>query len=157
MGKGFMHEGGIRAPFIVKWPGQAKAGTTNDSVTLNTDIYPTLLDILGLPLRPQQHVDGISMKPALLGRRIPFNRTFRWAYPSSHGLGHKPSVSIRKGDYKLIYWFKSDIRELYNVKNDVGEMTDLASSMPEKTRELFIELISPDYMRKIVGTPLEEI
>jgi len=156
MGKGFMHEGGIRAPFIVKWPGQARPGTTNDSVTLNTDIYPTVLDILGLPLRPQQHVDGISMKPALLGRRIPFTRTFRWAYPSSHGLGHKPSVSIRKADYKLIYWFKAGIRELYNVKDDVGEMTNLVSSMPEKAEELFVELIAPDYMRKIVGTPRAE-
>ena len=151
MGKGFVHEGGIRAPFIVKWPGQATPGTTNDSVTLNTDIYPTVLDLLGLPLRPRQHVDGVSMKAALLGKQIPFSRTFRWAYPSSHGLGHEPSVSVRKGDYKLIYWFKAGIRELYNVVEDPGEMRNLVAVMPERTEELFAELIAPDYMRRIVG------
>jgi len=147
MGKSFLYEGGIRAPLVVKWPGQIEASSTNETVTLNTDLYPTVLDILDLPLRPEQHKDGISLKPALKGDHIPFDRVFRWAYPPRHALGHVTSTAIRKGNYKLIYWYRHGGKtELYNVVEDVGESRDLSEGMPEKREAMLSELNEPDYM-----------
>ena len=139
-GKGWMYEGGIRVPLIVKWPGRTRSGTANDSVTINTDIYPTILDMLSMASLAKQHLDGISIKKAILGGDIPFSRTLYWAYPLAHASGHVPSVALRKGRYKLIFWLKTKICEVYDIESDVSEKNDLSQSRPDIKEALMSEL-----------------
>ena len=148
-GKGFNFEGGIRAPLIVKWPNHTQPGSENGSVTINTDLYPTLMDILGYEKNPAQHIDGISIVPALKGTTIPFDRTFYWAFPKSHPLGHEPSVAVRTGPYKLIHWLENGASELYNVETDISESNDLSKSHPEVTERLLGQLKSWKPIQKV--------
>ena len=135
-GKGWLYEAGIRVDLVAKWPGRTKPGSVSNTVTTNTDIYPTVLDMLGLPPNPKQHRDGISIKQALLGKDIPFDRTLYWAYPCHHGSGQTPSVAVRKGDHKLIYWVKGKRSELYNVTKDISEKKDLSRESPELKKQM---------------------
>ena len=149
-GKAFAFEGGIRVPFIIKCSKKVKAGLTNTSVTVNTDIYPTILDMLCLQLKPEQHVDGISLKPALSGSEIPFKRNLYWTYPSNHSLGHKASVAMRQGPYKIIHWPATGVTELYNVDKDISESNNLSKSHPELTTALMKKMKSWEPMQKIL-------
>jgi len=135
-GKGWLYEGGIREPMIIKWPGVVKPGSTCSEPVTSTDFYPTMLQMAGLPLRPKQHVDGVSLVGLLKGTGKPKRRAIYWHYPHYHGSGSKPSGAIRAGDYKLIEWYEDNSIELYNLKDDLGEKNDLAAKMPEKAAEL---------------------
>lgn len=135
-GKGFLYEGGIRVPLIVRWPGKIKAGSISDFPVIGTDLYPTLLDLAGLDLLPFQHQDGISIKPLLEKKKIE-KRPIFWHYPHySGGLGGKPSGAVRLGDFKLIEFYEDMHVELYNLKKDIGETNDLSEKYPLKTKEL---------------------
>jgi arylsulfatase A-like enzyme len=135
-GKGWLYEGGIREPMVIKWPGVAKAGSTCDEPVISTDFYPTMLAMAGLPLKPQQHADGESMVPLLKGTGELRRKAIYWHYPHYHGSGNRPSGAIRAGDYKLIEWYEDGRIELYNLKDDVSERNDLAAAMPDKANEL---------------------
>lgn len=67
-GKGWLYEGGIREPLLVRWPGKTTGGNICTGQVISTDFYPTLLEIAGLPLQPQQHRDGKSFVPLLTGK-----------------------------------------------------------------------------------------
>ena len=137
--KGFSHEGGVREPLIVKWLGKTKAGSVSDEVVIGTDFYPTFLDVANLPLRPDDHKDGISMVPVLDGSSNTLVRdTFYWHYPHYHRT--KPYGAIRKGDYKLIEFFEDDKLELYNLSIDSNETNNLAKTQTEKAEELLGDL-----------------
>lgn len=135
-GKGWLYEGGIREPMIVKWPGVVEAGGTCSEPVTSTDFYPTMLDMAGLPSRPEQHVDGVSLVSLLKQRGKPERQAIYWHYPHYHGSGSKPSGAVRAGDYKLIEWYEDNSVELYNLKDDISEKNDLAAEMPEKAAEL---------------------
>lgn len=135
-GKGYLYEGGIREPLIFRWPLKIKAASTTDFPVSGTDLYPTLLDLNGIQLKPQQQKDGISLKPLLESRDMD-ERPLFWHYPHySGGLGGRPSGAVRLGDYKLIEFFEDNRIELYNLKNDIEEKTDLSETNPEKAEEL---------------------
>ncbi|MHC4495918.1 MAG: sulfatase-like hydrolase/transferase, partial [Planctomycetota bacterium] len=119
-GKGWLYEGGIREPMIIKWPGVVEAGSTCGEPVTSTDFYPTMLEMAGLPLKPRQHVDGVSLVSLLKQRGKPKRRAIYWHYPHYHGSGNKPSGAIRAGDYKLIEWYEDNSVELYNLKDDIG-------------------------------------
>ena len=135
-GKAFVFEGGIRVPLIIKWPSQLKSALVNDSITINTDLYPTILDMLDLPLNEVQHQDGISITATFKDKTLPFNRAFYWTYPHNHSLGHKASLAVRRGPYKLIYWPGSGMSELYDVNKDISESHDISKQKPEITSKL---------------------
>ncbi len=135
-GKGLLYEGGIRVPFIVKAPGVAQPGSLAHTPATSTDLYPTLLALAGLPLRPDQHRDGISLTPLLTGGEAPARDTLYWHFPHYHGSGNRPTGAIRAGAFKLIEWFEDDRVELFNLDDDLGETTDLAATMPGKAEEL---------------------
>lgn len=139
-GKGYLYEGGIRVPLYIRWKGGIeKAISCSESVT-GTDFYPTLLDLCGLPLMPEQHKDGVSVKPLLQGRKMEQRSVF-WHFPHySGGLGGRPSAAVRSGDYKLIEFFEDNHVELYNVVEDISEQYDLSISKPEITNRLRSEL-----------------
>jgi len=135
-GKGWLYEGGIREPMIIKWPGVVKPGSTCSEPVISTDFYPTMLQMAGLPLKPEQHVDGVSLVPLLMGKGKLKREAIYWHYPHYHGSGSKPSGAIRAGDYKLIEWYENNSVELYNLKDDIGEKNDLSTRMPKKAAEL---------------------
>jgi arylsulfatase A-like enzyme len=146
-GKGWLYEGGIREPMIVKWPGVTKPKTLCDTPVITMDFYPTLLDIGGAPQRPKQHRDGGDITSLFTGGKIGA-RNFYWHYPHYGNQGGQPGGAIRSGDWKLIEWYESGRTELYNLKNDVAEQHDLASAEPKKVEELKSQMAA---WRKDVG------
>ena len=135
-GKGWLYEGGIREPMIVKWPGAVKAGSTCDAPVISTDFYPTMLEMAGLPLKPQQHMDGESTVPLLKGAGGLRRKAIYWHYPHYSNQGGKPGGAVRAGDFKLIESYEDNRVELYNLRADLGEQHDLAAEMPEKAGAL---------------------
>ncbi len=121
---------------IIKWPGVVKPGGTCREPVTSTDFYPTMLQMAGLPLKSEQHVDGVSLVSLLKGQGKLKRKAIYWHYPHYHGSGNKPSGAIRAGDYKLIEWYEDNSIELYNLKEDIGEKNDLVIKMPEKAAEL---------------------
>ena len=137
--KGMKHnldEGGIRVATIIRWTGKVEAGSVCKLPLISDDFYPTMLDLANAPLKPEQHMDGISLKDILLGASSEVERdAIYWHYPHSRMEG-----AIRKGDYKLIYYYEKDEARLYNLRDDIGELNDLAASQPELKEELLAML-----------------
>jgi arylsulfatase A len=134
--KGWLYEGGIRVPMIVKWPGNGKKGVACEEPVISTDFYPSLLEMAGLPSMPEQHMDGVSFVSALKGKAFRRNAIY-WHFPhySNHGM-QSPGGAIRLGDYKLLEYFENNTVQLFNLKDDLGEQNDLAKKQPKKVREL---------------------
>jgi arylsulfatase A-like enzyme/lysophospholipase L1-like esterase len=132
-GKGWVYEGGIRVPLIIRYPGAVRAGVTSAEPVVSTDFYPTILDMAGLPLRPEQHLDGQSLKPLLTGSASSLDRdAIYFHYPHYHPFNTMgPSGAVRARDYKLIEVFETGDVELYDLSKDVGEKNDLSLEMPE--------------------------
>lgn len=135
-GKGWLYEGGIRVPMIVRYPGVAQAGTTCDVPVCSIDLAPTLTEVAGVASRPGQHKDGISVLGLIKGGTSLPPRQLCWHYPHYHSTMWKPGGAIREGDWKLIEFFESNQAELYNLKEDLGEQHDLARQDPAKVSEL---------------------
>ena len=141
-GKGWTYEGGIRIPTMVSWPGHLKPGESSvPGITM--DLYPTILDLVGVALKPKQHLDGVSLVPVLTGKTTGelANRPLAWTYPHNHGSGHSPSNAIRMGKWKLIQLTDEktkteDRYELYNLQADIGEAKNLAIEHHDKTHQM---------------------
>ncbi len=144
-GKGYQFEGGIREPYFIKVPGLGN-GQKNNTPVSGTDFYPTILELAGVHLKPQEHSDGVSLVPLLKGETIP-ERPLIWHYPHYGNQGGEPSSVIRLGDWKLIHYYEDGHEELYNLKDDLEETTDLASKNQDKVKELKEKLFS--YLNKI--------
>jgi arylsulfatase A-like enzyme len=138
-GKGWLYEGGVRVPLIVVAPGLTQAGTTCDAPLMSTDYYPTLLELAGAAPRPEQHLDGDSIRPLLAGESRSA-RPLYWHYPHYHGTTWAPGGAVRDGDWKLIEFWDEDSVELYNLETDIGERSNLASSQPERVAALRAQL-----------------
>jgi arylsulfatase A-like enzyme len=138
-GKGWMYEGGIREPLLVRWPAQVKAGSVIDVPVSSPDFFPTLLEAAGAKPAPSQVIDGISLVPILRGQRPP-ERALFWHYPHYGNQGGAPAAAIRRGPWKLIHWFEDDRVELFNVATDLAETTDLAAREPARVAALKSEL-----------------
>ncbi|PQO42679.1 DUF4976 domain-containing protein [Blastopirellula marina] len=135
-GKGWLYEGGVRSPMIVRAPGVTKAGLVSEVPVVSTDFFPTILELAGLPLQPKLHADGQSLVALLDGEGEQPQRALYWHYPHYHGSTWTPGASIRDGDWKLIEFYEFDQVELYNLASDPGEQHDLSKSQPEKTAQL---------------------
>lgn len=135
-GKGWMYEGGVRAPMIIKWPGVVSPASKCSVSVTSPDLYPTFLDMAGLPLRPDQHIDGVSFMPLLQGKNCLDREAIYWHYPHYGNQGGTPGSSIRMGDYKLIEFFEDGHVELYNLKEDIGEQNNLAEEEPELANKM---------------------
>jgi len=135
-GKGWLYEGGVREPMIVRWRGTVKPGGTSAEPVISNDFYPTILDLGGLAPRPKQHVDGVSFAPLLRGAAGLDRDALYWHYPHYSNQGGRPSGAVRRGEYKLIEFYEDQRVELYNLADDLGEKRDLSGQIPEKTAEL---------------------
>jgi arylsulfatase A len=131
-GKGWLYEGGIRVPLIVKWPRQGLQGSVCDVPVTSPDVYPTILEILGVRGHTDQ-TDGMSLAPLLKGQPDIDRNAIFWHFPhySNHGM-QSPGGAVRSGEYKLIEYFETGYVQLFNVKHDVGEQCDLSELEPEK-------------------------
>jgi len=134
--KSMYYEGGIRVPMIIKAPGLTRAGSECHEPVISTDFYPTMLEITGLPFKPDQHLDGVSLVPLLKGADTLGRDAIYWHFPLYHFRGGTPCSAMRAGDYKLIEFFEDNHVELYNLRNDIGENNDLARTNPDKANEL---------------------
>ena len=133
-GKGYQFEGGIREPYFIKVPG-IEGGQRCEVPVTGTDFYPTLLELIGAPLKPEEHIDGVSLVPLLHGESIA-ERALIWHYPHYGNQGGEPSGVIRLGDWKLIHYYEDGREELYNVDSDVEENFNVAENNPELVNQL---------------------
>ena len=134
-GKGWAYEGGIRVPLIIKSPGLDYPTSSNAKV-MSMDLFPTILEALGLKKRPDLHVDGESLYPLIMNERDEVHDVLFWDYPHYHTSGWTPGQAIREGDWKLIHFYEDDVYELYNLKEDIGEKENLAATHPEELAAL---------------------
>jgi arylsulfatase A-like enzyme len=135
-GKGYLYEGGIREPFIVRWPGVVKPAGVCDVPISSQDLYPTILQLAGAKPAAGQVIDGESIVPLLKQSGKPAREALFWHYPHYSNQGGKPSGAVRQGDNKLIEFYEDGHVELYNLKDDPGEMTDLAKKLPDEAARL---------------------
>jgi arylsulfatase A-like enzyme len=146
-GKGSLYEGGIRVPFIVRWPGKVAAGSALGTPTVHVDLFPTLLELSGAA-KPRQALDGESLLPLILGKSSTLKRDaifqhFPGYLGSGNGLWRTTPVSlVQMGDWKLMEYLEDGRLELYNLKDDLGETKNLATANPEKAKELHERLIA---------------
>lgn len=137
--KGYLWEGGIRVPWIVRWPGVVTSGRVSDVPVISMDLFPTLLEVAGL--KPEKKLDGVSLLGLLRGAdELPRSTLFfhypNYAFHNRNRLGS----AVREGNYKLIRRYDDDSRELYDLVADIGETTDLAKRLPLVVQRLDAKL-----------------
>jgi arylsulfatase A-like enzyme len=152
-GKGYHWEGGIREPFLIYVPHQTSEGRTSEYPVTGADFYPTILDYANITLNPEQHKDGISLKPLINENAQLPQRPLYWHYPHYGNQGGDPSSVIREGDWKLIHYYEEGTDELYNLAIDPYEAQNLAVLNTEVTTKLSHKLM--DWL-KAVGAQYPE-
>jgi arylsulfatase A-like enzyme len=137
--KGHVYEGGVRVPMIVSWPGKIKTAQVNDHYVVNTDYFPTFLELFGMKNTSGFH-DGKSMLPTWLDPSAVFRRgSIYWHYPHfSNQLG-RPAGAIRNDMFKLVESYETGKVELFNLAEDGGEKNDISSTHPEKVKSLLAD------------------
>jgi len=134
-GKGWMYEGGIRVPTIVRWPGVVASGSTCTTPIISMDYFPTLLEAAGKSPGGQTSIDGVSLVLLLRGKSIP-KRTLYWDYPHYGNQGGAPASAVRDGKWKLIEWRDGGALELYDLDSDPSERQNLAKTQAEVAARL---------------------
>lgn len=134
-GKGWTYEGGIREPFIIRWPGVTRPGSVSHVPVCTIDFLPTLMEAAGVAPLPGQVLDGVSLVPLLGGGTIDRDCLF-WHYPHYSNQGGIPSGAVRQGDWKLIERYEDGRVHLYDLAADPGERHDLAADHPERVEDL---------------------
>lgn len=134
--KGYLYEGGIRVPWIVRWPGVVEAGVENPTPIVSTDIYFTLLEAAGVTIPAAQPRDGVSLLPLLRGGKLDREAIY-FHYPNyAFHKKNRPGSAIRVGDEKLIYRYDDGSLELYNLADDLSEERNLVDSQPARAQQL---------------------
>ncbi len=144
-GKGWMYEGGIREPLMIQYPKKIRPGSFCEVPVTTPDLYPTLLELAGLPLKPRQHVDGVSLLPLLEQtdekQQASLERdTLFWHFPHYGNQGGTPAAALRQNQYKLIRFFEDDRIELYDLEQDIAESKNIADQHPALAARLSRQL-----------------
>ncbi len=156
-GKGSLHEGGIRLPYVFRWKNKIPAGSVSETPIISVDLHPSLLELSGAPAPENQPLDGVSYAKLLADPKAPLDRdALYWHFPGYLGARGdswrtKPVSVVRSGDWKLLQNLEDQSLELYDLKNDPGESNNLASSEKEKSAALLAKL---DSWRESVKAPL---
>ena len=132
LGKGYLYEGGLRVPLIIRWPGVTKAGTTSAVPVISMDLTATIRDAANVKLSDGESLDGRSLKKTLAGGKLDRDALY-FHYP--HFAFHKdnrPGSAMRMHEYKLIMNHDDGSIELYNVVKDISEKKNLAAEMPDQ-------------------------
>lgn len=135
-GKGYLYEGGLRVPLIVRWPNVTEPGAVNATSVVTMDLTATILDAAGVGLVDNDSLDGESLRPLFSGEKLKRDALY-FHYP--HFAFHKanrPGSAIRSGQYKLILMHDDDSVELFDLENDLGETKNLADAQPALASKL---------------------
>ena len=149
-GKGWLYEGGVREPFLVRWPGQVKPGTTSARLVSTPDIFSTVIEACGLPAVKSAQ-DGVSFLPTARGETQPPRSPVFWHYPHYGNQGGFPGGAMRDGDWKLIERYETGALELYNLTRDLPERVNLARAEPTRAQAMQAQLAN---WRKDVGAKM---
>ncbi len=153
-GKGWVYEGGQRVPCIVAWDKHIKSRQEYDKPIVSTDFYPTLLDLAGFDLLPSQHVDGVSLVPALNGNDKFERGDIYWHSPHYFNNGGYPFKAIVHKNWKYVYNYHEEKAMLFDIENDLGEQKNLLGDNPKKAKQLekrlnsWLNTIDPQYPKK---------
>ena len=139
-GKGWLYEGGIRVPWIIRWPGVTQPGTVSNEPITSDDVMPTLRKIAGVTEPPPAPLDGRSLVPLMKDPSASLSRNLYWHYPHYSNQGGTPAGAIRSGPWKLIEHYEDGRLELYNLAQDVGETRNLVDANPAFAQELLARL-----------------
>jgi arylsulfatase A len=150
-GKGYLYEGGIRVPLIVRWPGAVHAGSLSATPVSSVDFLPTILEMAGL--RSERPLDGVSVVPLLKGAGPLHRNALFWHYPHYSNQGGKPCGAVRADAFKLIQSYEDGRLELYNLNHDLGETNDLARALPDTAGDLRRQL---EIWRELQGAQMME-
>ena len=141
-GKGYLYEGGLRVPLLVRWPGTVKPGSRCDVPVTTLDLAATLIDLGDCPPPAGEMLDGTSLRPLLSGAGAIPVRDLVWHYPHYSNQGGRPAAALLAGDSpvgrreKLIEYFEDGRVELFDLAADEGEQRDLAAERPQRAAEL---------------------
>jgi len=139
-GKGYLYEGGLRIPLIVRWPDKIAAGQTVGSPVSLMDLMPTLLEVVGIePAKSVGPLDGSSLKKNWLAggeNGLSPERPFYWHFPHYTNQGSRPAAAVRQGKWKLVEYLDNRSVELYDLESDIGETTNVAGGNVEQARTL---------------------
>ncbi|QTD37646.1 sulfatase [Polaribacter batillariae] len=140
-GKGWLYEGGIRVPLLIKPTHFNKENQISNEPVVSHDFYSTITSLAKISLNSNHIVDGKDLSPILKNAKYKLKRKeLFWHYPHYHGSGWTPGAAIKQGDWKLIEFYETNTKELYNLRTDIGEKQDLSSSNPEKVKALSLKL-----------------
>jgi arylsulfatase A-like enzyme len=146
-GKGMLYEGGVRVPYVFRWPGKIRPKSVSDEPINSVDLYPTLLEVAGAKPPADYPLDGTSYAGLLAqgGAAGTSRNPLFWHFPGYLGAGEDswrttPVSVIRSGDWKLLEFLEDGRLELYNLRDDLSEKSNLAEKMPDKVRELHGQL-----------------
>jgi arylsulfatase A len=134
-GKGYLYEGGLRVPLIVRGPG-VKGSRIENAPVSSYDFVPTICELCNIPI--SEKLDGVSIAKTLAGEGPPNRDTLYWHYPHYANQGSKPGGAIREGTLKLIEFYDTGRRELFDLKT--GENRNLAEEKPEIVKRLAAKL-----------------
>ncbi len=134
--KGWLYEGGIRVPLIIKWPGKGRVGSVCRTPVSSIDFFPTIMDMIGKGDEVSSDKEGVNIAPLVRGETIA-DRAIYWHFPhySNHGM-HSPGGAIRLGKYKLLEYFENGTVQLFDLENDMGEQKDLSEIESETAQML---------------------
>ena len=159
-GKGSAYEGGIREPMIVSWPGKVKEQTKTNAPVIIEDFYPSILQMAQIDAyEVVQVIDGESFLPILAGKQLNKNRNFLWHFPNNWGPtgpGIGATSTLRKGDWKLIYFHEGEHFELYNIAEDISEKNNLASEQPKRVKKL-ARILAQELRDKHAQMPINKV
>lgn len=140
-GKGWAYEGGVREPLIVYWKDKIKGNKISNRLITSTDFYRTFLDVANIE-EDDKGIDGESFFNVLFGEDEERNKPLIWHYPHYGNQGGTPYSAIRKGKYKLIYFYEDKNVELYNLDEDISEKNNIAKANEEIVLELLRDLLN---------------
>ncbi|MFY8327621.1 sulfatase [Pseudoalteromonas sp. ZZD1] len=131
-------EGGIRVPFVVRWPGHIDAGTVNDTPIIGSDIFSTVLAVAGIAAPTDRKIDGVNFLPALQGKKLQRSSPLFWR---THVSPAQDRVAMRIGDWKIVANDTLTEFMLFNVQQDWQEKNNLAAVMPDKLQTMKAKLL----------------
>ena len=125
-GKGYLYEGGLREPLIIRWPGVAKPASESAEPVVLTDLVPTLLKAAGVdPAKTVGPLDGVDITKAIRGEAMP-QRALFWHFPNYTNQGGRPAGAVREGQWKLVEQYEDGSTELFDLSADIGETKNVA-------------------------------
>jgi len=138
-GKGWLYEGGIRVPLLIKPAGAVMVGKEIDVPVVGHDLFPTICGLTETKLPEDVLIDGLDLQPLMYGDGTLDREYVFWHYPHYHGSGWEPGAAIRKGDWKVIEFYDERV-ELYNLKDDISESNEVSIKHPLVLLDLRLKL-----------------